>query len=128
LTALYGTSDEAVALLLSVDAYDRATASSFLEFRDDLPQIVAAVRRTPPAFELGMVTALDNLSADQTKLLPWLAAIPDWALDWWIFIAKRLHGALTGFSLKHLAAINARKARGIERPFIDDLLQFPAWK
>ena len=127
LTALYGTTDEVVALLSSPNASNRAAAWQFVQFRDDITQIEARLRRNPPVFDPGMPRALNRLRAEQENLQSWLAAVPDWALDWRIFIAARLYGPLSGFSLKHLAAINSRKERGIERPFIDNLLKF-SWQ
>lgn len=91
MTSLYGTTNEAITLLLSADASDRATALNFfLEFRDDLPEIVAAVRQHPSTFDVGMLRNLDDLVVDQKKLSVWLADIPDWALDWRIFVAARI--------------------------------------
>lgn len=128
LTSLYGSQDDAAALLLSVHAGDRATAFNFVAFRDDLPQIAAAVAARPSKFDVAMPSDLNNLVAEQKKLDRWLADTPDWALDWRVFVAGRTMGAANGIVLRQFAVINARKPRGIEVPFADGVLRLPSWQ
>lgn len=128
LTVLFGSSAEVTALLTSALAAERASAVVLMEFRDDVPEIIAAVRPAISPFDVGMQTILDNTAAEWTKTKTWLANISDSALDWRSAAAGQLYGPLTGHSLQFLAAINTRKARGIERPFKDALLQFPSWQ
>jgi hypothetical protein len=128
LTALYGTSSEALQLLTSVVTTDRSTAANFIEFRDDVPALVAAATQANSPFNGAGPTILANYSSEWTQTNAWLAGIPDWALDWRIVISGRLYGPLTGHSLRLLAAINARKPRGIERPFMNALIRSLAWQ
>ncbi|MBG0808199.1 caspase family protein [Methylosinus sp. H3A] len=124
MTALYGDRDEVLALLTSVDATDRGTAFDFVAFRDDLPAIAASVGSHPRAFDPNMANLLGNLKDQQKNYDAWLAGVPDWALDWRIYVTSRLYGPLGGLLLRNYTVLRQRKTIGIERPFNSWLLKF----
>jgi hypothetical protein len=128
LVALFGSTDEVVDLLTSASSGNRAAAGEYLAFRGDIPEIIARVRGRGPGFDLIVTGVLEEVAKDRAALDQMVTESPDWAVDWRVALMGPMQPPFNGFQLAALKMVIARKSIGIERPFSEAMLEFPAWQ